>query len=124
MKVNFNSQSISPQFGMALKVVDSEKENVKNYLVNNIETTKDAVKLNQYIESQKNNPMDIYLSTTRIQNTGEEKLKANIGGHDIIEKNPIKAIKKAIQYADKYNNEKLAVEAKSSGLFRIISKLM
>lgn len=124
MQVNLNTQNYAPKFGMAFKVPDAQKTNVQNYLIKHIERIEDTVKLNKFIESQKNNPADIYLLTEGIKNSESEKIKAVIGGREIIGKNPLKVIQKAVGYANKEYNEKMAHEAKYLGLLNVISKLM
>ncbi len=124
MKVNFDLSQNTPKFGMAIKVQDTQKGLVKNYLFRQINNIEDTIQLNKYIETQKNNPIDIYLSTTGITNSPQEKLKAVVGGWEIIGKKSLKVIKKAITYANKYNEERIANEAKNSGSSVIITKLL
>lgn len=124
MRTNLNTQNHNPQFGMALKVNEQNKNQVENYLRKTITTPKDSIKLNQYIESQKNNPVDTFISTKGLTNSKEEKVVANVGGIEISGKNPLKVIKKAIAYANNYNNERIANEAKRSDAYKIISKLV
>lgn len=125
MDIKFStSKNFNPQFGMAIKAHKSKESLVQNYLFRKIDNIEDTIKLNKYIESQKHNPVDIYLSTEGIKNTDSEKLTASVGGRQITDKNPLNAIKKAITYANKYNDEKIAAETKNSGLLSVISKIL
>lgn len=124
MQVNLNNKRINTtNFGMAIKTNPNKTKSVKNYLFKNINSIEDTIKLNKYIESQRHNKADIYLSTENGANISNEKLKANVGGKEIVGTNPLNVIKRAIAYANKYNNEKLADEAIHSGTNKIISKL-
>lgn len=125
MNINFNtSKNVTPQFGMAIKAHKAAESNVKNYLFRNIDSIEDTIKLNKYIESQKHNPVDIYLSTEGPAKSDNEKLTAIVGGRKISDKNPLNAIKKAITYANEYHDEKIANETKNSGLLAVISKIL
>ena len=111
-------------FGMAVITPAAEKEKVRDYLQRHITTEKEVIKLNMYIEEQKNNPIDIYIATTEKSRTQNEKFKAIVGGREYISKNPIKAIRKAISSANSFYAEKLVNEAKCAGKHMIIAKLL
>lgn len=124
MKVNLNVNQSSANFGMAIKIQPSEDKKVASYLSRKLVTVKDAIELNKYYESQKNIPHDIYLSTTSFSRDVNERFQAAIGGYTFIKKNPLSAIKKAVSVANSYNNEAQTFEAKTSGLYGVINKII
>lgn len=122
MQINFNTHN--PNFTMAIKAEPLEKTKVANYLSKKIRNMTDTVELNKLIASQQTNTADIYLSTTAKSNNSNEKLRAIVGGEEFISENPLKAIHKAVKSANKINDEKLSFEARTKGVYEIISKII
>jgi len=124
MQINFTPAHTNPNFRMAIKVEPAEKLKVKDYLSRKIDNIKDTVELNKLIERELTNPVDIYLSTTTVSRSVDEKLRAMVGGYEFISKNPLKTIRKAVKDANKVYDEKLSYEARIKGSDQIISKII
>lgn len=95
-------------FGMAIICKPNENK-LTNYMFKKFNSSQ-YCKVNEAIFSQRNNPVDIYLSV--INKNGKDKIEAKVGPKTFKENwitTGAKVITKAVKYADKLNAEQVKI---------------
>ncbi len=104
MQIYLDNKYPKQSFGMSI-IHHPQDKRVEYYLKSL--SPKVKTKINEIKDSNANNPIDIFLSI--IKKLGKERLKVEVGHKTFTEgyfaKNPLKTIKKAVEFADKLNKE-------------------